>query len=115
VEQQGVHPAENTTAGQNNEDDEEPDENEIHSFLRAFTWLNTLELRGSAVRIGLKALKLDLSFVETDGAYPYSPKRAYYTRLWREERGRGGVRMEEGRISRATDEGGECAIESCIS
>ena len=66
----GAHPAEDTTAGQNNEDDEEADENEIHSFLREFTWLNTLELRGSAVHIGLKALELDLSFVETMGHIP---------------------------------------------
>ena len=63
----GVAPAENTGAGENNEDDEEPDENEIHSFLRAFTWLDTLELRGSAVRIGLKALELDLPFVISMG------------------------------------------------
>ena len=60
----GVHSSEDTKAGEN-KDDEEPDENEIHSFLRAFTWLYALELRGSAVRIGLEALKLDLSFVET--------------------------------------------------
>lgn len=63
----GVAPAENTGAGENNEDDEEPDENEIHSFLRAFTWLDTLELRRSAVRIGLKALELDLPFVISMG------------------------------------------------
>ena len=63
----GVRPAGNTRAGENIEDDEEPDENEIHSFLRAFTWLDTLELCGSAVCIGLKALKLDLPFVQTMG------------------------------------------------
>jgi hypothetical protein len=56
----GVHSAENTSAG---EDDEELDENEVHSFLRAFPWLDTLELCGSAVCIGLEALKLDLPFV----------------------------------------------------
>lgn len=59
----GVHPNEGTKDDEN-EDDEEPDENEIHSFLRAFTWLYGLELRGSAVHIGIEALKLDLSFLE---------------------------------------------------
>jgi hypothetical protein len=53
-----------TNANENYEDDEEPDENEIHSFLRAFTWLNTLELHGSVVGVGLEALKLDIQFVE---------------------------------------------------
>jgi len=59
----GPHPSGDTQVDEN-EDDEEPDENEIHSFLRAFTWLYGLELRGSAVRLGIEALKLDFSFVE---------------------------------------------------
>jgi len=66
----GVHPAEGTEVGENNEDDEEPDENEIHSFLRAFPWLGVLELRGSAVRIGLEALKLDLPLAESMALTP---------------------------------------------
>ena len=65
----GLHPSEDTRVGEN-EDDEEPDENEIHSFLRAFTWLYVLELRGSAVHIGLEALKLDLSHVEALDLFP---------------------------------------------
>jgi hypothetical protein len=65
----GVQPSEDTNVDQN-EDDEGPDENDIHSFLRAFTWLHGLELRGSAVRIGIEALKLDLSFVEVLGLIP---------------------------------------------
>ena len=65
----GVHPSEDTKVGEK-EGEEEPDENEIHSFLRAFTWLYDLEFRGSAVRIGLEALKLDLSLVEALGLDP---------------------------------------------
>ena len=103
----GVHPGEDTKVGENG-DEEEPDENEIHSFLRAFTWLYGLELRGSAVRIGLEALKLDLSLVDALGLDPIP-----LSELVIRDSGVGKQVVEEyeskrGILAAAMDDGGEC-------
>lgn len=104
----GVHLSEDTSAGEN-EDDEEPDENEIHSFLRAFTWLYGLELRGSAVRIGLEALKLDFSFVEALQLIPVPLSELIIRDSGVKRQVMEEYESKRGELAAAIDEDGECA------
>jgi hypothetical protein len=103
-----IHPSQNTTSGEN-EDDEEPDENEIHSFLRAFTWLYALQLRGSAVRMGLKALELDLSLVEALELIPIPLNELIIRDSDVKKEVVEQYERKRGELVAVIDEGGDCA------
>ncbi len=105
----GVHPSEDTTVGEN-EDEEGPDENEIHSFLRAFTWLYDLELRGSAVRIGLEALKLDLSLVGAMRLIPIPLSELIIRDSDVKKQMVEEYESKRGELAAAMDEDGECVL-----